>query len=255
MKRTILDAVQSLCAPFPDTEQIESHGSPTFKVRGKSFAIYSLNHHGDGRVALWLAAPRGSQNHYSDMQPECYFVPPYVGAKGWLGVELNKGLAWQAVCERVFEAYCAVAPEQLGNVLTGPPDVEPPVEKMLAEDINPFLRPSVKKALQKLALLCEALPETTRTEQFGNPAWKAGRKTFVSANYYDKRLALQFWVGLDKQSLLTLDSRFSVPAYTGNNGWINLDIHKQRDWVEIEALLLESYRHFALKRMMKLLPQ
>ena len=54
-KRHIEESVQALCQAFPEVEQVESHGSPNFKVGGKAFAIYSLNHHGDGHVALWLA--------------------------------------------------------------------------------------------------------------------------------------------------------------------------------------------------------
>ena len=68
---------------------------------------------------------------------------------------------------------------------------------------------------------------------------------------YDKSLALQFWVGAEQQSMLTMDNRFTIPAYTGHNGWINLDIEDHIDWAEVEALLIDSYKHFALKRMLK----
>ena len=66
-------------------------------------------------------------------------------------------------------------------------------------------------------------------------------------------MCLQFWVGTDQQPLLTQDPRYRVPAYIGNNGWIELDVEDQADWEEIEDLLLGSYRHFALKRMLKAL--
>src|SRR6185295_18912772 len=94
-QRTITDVVRAIMAALPEVEEFESHGSPTFRVRGgKVFAAYTINHHGDGRVALVLMAPRGAQAALVKMRPAVYFVPPYVGPSGWLGVELDKGLAW-----------------------------------------------------------------------------------------------------------------------------------------------------------------
>lgn len=253
MKVTIPEAVHELCSALPEVEEVQSHSRPNFRVNGKAFAIYSLNHHGDGRVALLLNSPNGAQEHYTALQPEYYFVPPYVGGKGWLGVELNTGIKWSAVAERVYEAYAKLAPAELCKGLSGPPKCAKPTVKMKPEEINPFLRKAAKKKLDKLGSLCENLPETSLTEQFGNPAWKAGKKTFVCANHYSGGLALQFWVGLENQAALTMEPRFTVPAYTGKNGWINLDVEKQIDWAEVEALLMDSYRHFALQRMLKLL--
>ena len=88
MARDLDTALRDLCSHLPECEEVLSHGSPNFKVRGKTFASYHVNHHGDGRVALWLAAPDGAQQLYTEMEPEHYFVPPYVGPRGWLGVEV-----------------------------------------------------------------------------------------------------------------------------------------------------------------------
>lgn len=250
MGKSILDAVREICLAYPEVEEVVSHGSPNFKVRGKVFATYSLNHHGDGRVALWLQAPRGGQDLYTEMEPDYYFVPPYVGPKGWLGVELNKGLSWDSIAQRVHEAYKMSARRELSESMKAARNVEPPDIEMTAEQINPFLRKRAQDVLDQLKEVCQSLPETLLVSQFGNPAWKAGKKTFVSANYYGDRLSLQFRVGLDKQAMLTMDSRYSIPAYTGNNGWIDLDVEEHADWAEINELLLDSYRHFALKRML-----
>ena len=81
--------------------------------------------------------------------------------------------------------------------------------------------------------------------------WRAGKKSFVMAYYHHKeRLHFQFWVGVDRQGLLTADKRFSIPMYMGHNGWIQLDVEKSCDWDEVRALALESYRHFANRRML-----
>jgi hypothetical protein len=52
--------------------------------------MFANNHHGDGRVAVWLPAAAGVQAALIDEDPETYFRPPYVGVSGWIGVELSK---------------------------------------------------------------------------------------------------------------------------------------------------------------------
>ena len=204
-------------------------------------------------VALWLDAPPGSQQLYSEMQPEHYFIPPYVGPKGWLGVELNRGIAWSAVVDRVREAWLHRAPGALQSELVGDPSVPGPDATLAPEQIDPFLGDRAQTVLGQLAALRAALPETQATRQFGSPVWKAGKKTFVSTAYREGRLQLQFRVGPTRQSMLEMDERYSIPPYIGGNGWINLDVEEFTDWAEIEALLLDSYRYYALKRMLKAL--
>jgi len=253
VSKDVSSTVRELCLDFPETEEVLSHGSPNFRVQGKTFAIYVINHHGDGRVCLWLHAPAGAQELYCEMEPAYYFVPPYVGPKGWLGVELNQGLEWSTIAKRVREAYEMVAPERLSAAIGATMDIEPPDQAMLPEDINPFLGARGQEVLAQLITLCEALPETAQATSFGNPVWKAGKKTFLNSNYYAGRLCLQFWVGAEQQALLDYDQRYSIPAYMGHNGWIELDVEDNADWGEIEHLLLTSYRHFALKRMLRAL--
>ena len=247
--------VRELCLSFPRAEELSSHGSPDFKVAGKSFAIYVLNHHGDGRVALWLRSPGGVQRLYTELNPQAYFVPPYVGPKGWLGVELNQGLDWKEIARRVREAYENAAPASLVSTLGKTICIEPPDREMSPEEINPLLGERPQEILTQLADRCRCLPETSKAGQFGNPVWKAGKKTFVCIHHADGRLQLQFWVGVEQQSLLTSDKRYSIPRYMGHNGWINLDVEKRVNWAEIDSLLETSYRHFALKRMLRALDE
>ena len=61
-------------------------------------------------------------------------------------------------------------------------------------------------------------------------------------------------MGVDQQGLLTADSRYRIPPYFGHNGWIALDVTKDCDWREVQGLILQSYRHFALQRMLLQLP-
>jgi hypothetical protein len=71
------------------------------------------DHHGDGRLALWCAAAPGAQVMLVDSDPRQFFVPPYVGHRGWVGVRLDLGPDWDAVADIVEEAYRAVAPRRL----------------------------------------------------------------------------------------------------------------------------------------------
>src|SRR5580698_3702974 len=105
--------VRAACLWLPEAEEFVSHGSPNFRVRGKTFATYVVNHHGDGRVALWLNAPAGAQELYVGAEPRHFFIPPYVGPRGWLGVVLDQGIAWKRVADLVREAYEKVAPADL----------------------------------------------------------------------------------------------------------------------------------------------
>jgi hypothetical protein len=108
-----------------------------------------------------------------------------------------------------------------------------------------------QSVLKRLRAIASKWFGVTDGESFGSPTLKAGTKTFAQA-YYDehKHLTLMFWVGVDKQSMLTADKRFTIPKYMGHNGWISLDIEKRTDWDEIESLMLESYLHFATRRML-----
>jgi hypothetical protein len=82
--------VRRLALSLPDTAEKLSHGEPTFFVRKKVFVMFANNHHNDGHTAIWIPAPEGAQAEMIAEAPETYFKPPYVGVKGWVGVELSR---------------------------------------------------------------------------------------------------------------------------------------------------------------------
>ena len=180
-------------------------------------------------------------------------MPPYVGPRGWLGVRLDQGLDWRTIARRVREAYEKTAPAALARALGETIVIEPPTETIPDEQFDPLRAPHAKARLDRLRQICLALPETSEGTQFGTPVFKAGKKTFCGAHRYGRRMHLEFWVGQDRQAMLTFDKRYVIPRYTGHNGWINLDVEEGVDWDEVRGLVLESYRHFALKRMLKAL--
>jgi hypothetical protein len=105
-----LDRLRAICAALPDTEETIGHGRPVFKVRGKTFAMFLDNHHDDGRVAIWCKAPPGMQSVAVKADPARFFVPPYVGKQGWIGVRLDIRPDWEAVAECVAESHRLAQP-------------------------------------------------------------------------------------------------------------------------------------------------
>jgi hypothetical protein len=109
-----LGRIRSICLALPETSERPSHGAPTFFVRGKrAFVMVLENRHGDGRFALWCAAPAGMQRSLVEADPERFFVPPYVGHRGWLGVRIDRGLDWDDLAGICEDAYAQVAPRSL----------------------------------------------------------------------------------------------------------------------------------------------
>jgi hypothetical protein len=110
----ILERVRELCLALPETSERLSHGAPTFFARGKRpFLMVLTNHHGDGRFAIWCASPGGMQRMLVEADPERFFVPPYVGHRGWLGFRLDRRLDPDELAGIVEDAYAEVAPARL----------------------------------------------------------------------------------------------------------------------------------------------
>jgi hypothetical protein len=113
-RERVLDRIRGLCLALPETSERPSHGAPTFFVRGKrAFLMVLTNHHGDGRFAIWCAAAAGMQSMLVEADPERFFVPPYVGHRGWLGVRLDRGFDRDELTGILEDAFAEVAPPSL----------------------------------------------------------------------------------------------------------------------------------------------
>jgi hypothetical protein len=82
-------------------------------VAGKIFVLHAVNHHGDGRTAFWCKAREGAQLALTSSDPERYFVPPYVGRYGWIGVRLDRPVDWLEVKALIEDSYRLTAPRRL----------------------------------------------------------------------------------------------------------------------------------------------
>ena len=109
-----LARVRKICLALPEVNERPSHGAPTFFVRDKkTFVMFHDDHHGDGRLAIWCAAPPGAQEGMMQAEPERFFRPAYVGHRGWLGLRLDRELDWDEVAGVIEDAYRTVAPKTL----------------------------------------------------------------------------------------------------------------------------------------------
>jgi hypothetical protein len=109
-----LAEVRGACLALPEVTERPSHGAPTFFVRGKrSFVMFHDDHHGDGILGIWCAAPPGAQGELLEAEPDRFFRPPYVGHRGWIGVRLDRSPDWAELAAIVTDAYRQVAPKSL----------------------------------------------------------------------------------------------------------------------------------------------
>lgn len=107
--------VAELCESLPEAE-VERAGAQhlAFKVNKKIFGYYSCDHHGDGVIAVWCKAPPGEQGRLVAERPAVYFVPAYVGPKGWVGIRLDTArVDWAAMKDHLFAAWLMTAPARV----------------------------------------------------------------------------------------------------------------------------------------------
>ncbi|MEA3076739.1 MAG: hypothetical protein QOF60_1647 [Actinomycetota bacterium] len=116
-----LPRMRDLCLALPEVTERLSHGAPTWFVRDKkTFVTFVDDHHGDGIVGIWCAAPAGVQEALVAEEPARFFRPPYVGGRGWLGVRLDVEVDWDEMAGIVEDAYRCVAPKKLVALLPSP---------------------------------------------------------------------------------------------------------------------------------------
>jgi hypothetical protein len=104
-----LRRVQRICNALPETTEKLSHGEPTFFVRKKVYAMFANNHHNDGHIAVWIPVAPGLQAALIKTEPNKFFMPPYVGVRGWVGIELDR-IGDEELTLLLSEAWQLIAP-------------------------------------------------------------------------------------------------------------------------------------------------
>jgi len=114
-RKSPLDRLREICLALPEAEERETWECPTFRVRDKIYAMYVEDE--DDRPAFWAKAPPGNQTHLVEADPNRFFVPPYVGNKGWVGMLLDRRVTWREVAIVVERSYRMTAPKTLAKRL------------------------------------------------------------------------------------------------------------------------------------------
>ena len=119
---TCVRRLRAVCAGLPEAEE-RSGGEEAqhlaFIVRKRTFGYFTNDHHGDGRLALLVKVPPGEQGALVGSDAERYFVPPYLGPRGWVGLRLDIGsVDWDEARELLVESYCLCAPKKLAAAVT-----------------------------------------------------------------------------------------------------------------------------------------
>jgi hypothetical protein len=109
-----LTRLRKLCLALPEAREVKSWGEPTFRVK-TMFAMYASagNHHGAGRASVWVKATPTNQQLMVMAAPERFFVPPYAGPSGWIGVYLDSRTDWNELRDLLWDAWQMSAPAKL----------------------------------------------------------------------------------------------------------------------------------------------
>jgi hypothetical protein len=245
-----LKRLRRLCAALPETTEKLSHGEPTFFVRKKVFAMFSNNHHNDGHIAVWLPAPPGIQAMLIEGAPDKFFRPPYVGVRGWIGVELDR-VSDEELDFHLREAWRLVAPKRL---------------EMGAANRKPITKPStssprisravVARRRSKVVAVVGSLPGATVSPCGGQHlSLEVGGKRFgyyLDSHHGNGRVALNCKAepGANQALAGFAPDLFHIPAYVGSRGWVGLWIDLPSiDWDQVRSLLVDAYRLTAPKRL------
>jgi predicted DNA-binding protein (MmcQ/YjbR family) len=111
-----LERLRTICLALPEAVERKTWEEATFRVREKIFAMH-IDDDGDGRPALWCKAPSGNQTHLVAADPGRFFVPPYVGHKGWIGMWLDRRVDWREVVVVVKRSYRLTAPKRIAALV------------------------------------------------------------------------------------------------------------------------------------------
>jgi len=115
-----IERVRSICLALPGAWEKISHGEPTWFVGKKVFAMFSNNHHHDGHIAVTIPAAIGIQEMLVKKSPKKFYRPPYVGVRGWVGIELSR-ISDRELSLHLREAWRLMAPKKLLSQNPGPP--------------------------------------------------------------------------------------------------------------------------------------
>jgi len=115
-----LTRLSKICLAFPEAMRRDSSGHAAFLVRKRIFAYFLNDHHGDGIVSVAVKALPGENQSLASAQPERFYLPAYIGPRGWIALRLDRGtIDWEEVRELVTLSYRLIAPKTLVKQIQG----------------------------------------------------------------------------------------------------------------------------------------
>ena len=214
MARDIDQAVREACLWLPEAEEFLSHGSPNFRVRGKTFATYVVNHHGDGRVALWLTALPGSQELHV-REPSRAFLRSAVcrtarlaGRESRIAASIGTGSPrW---CARAMRKS---RPTQLRARIGKTPKLKAAGQSTRAQpnrslQITACASPCWRSCARSVC----AIRSRAKAVNSAIRVWLAGKKTFAIARYRRGAIDIVLLGGRGSAGMLIADPRYQIPA-------------------------------------------
>lgn len=112
-----LQRVTSFCLALPEATRDLGADQASFRVRKKVFAYLLHDHDHDGNIAVCVKSALGEHIDRAGRQPELYYLPPYIGSRGWFGMRLNTAFAidWAMVENIIKLSYELAAPKTLST--------------------------------------------------------------------------------------------------------------------------------------------
>ncbi len=246
--------VRRICLGFPAAEEKLSHGAPSFHVRGKMFLTFVDDHHGDGRLAVWCKSTLEEQRRLVASEPGRFYVPPYVGVKGWLGVRVDGTHAdWIELAILVEEGWRSVAPPRVlrGEDLPPAKPIPPPSPRVTTDE------KVAREALARLAGICLALPEAEQEREARHATFRVRKKAFVYFldNHHGNGIVGACVRGEKRANAALVRNepkRFFSPDYIGPRGWVGVRLDSKRvDWTDVTKRVGASYAAVTAKKKKK----
>jgi hypothetical protein len=118
----VLARLSEICLSLPEASCEDRGQHAQFLVRGRTFAYYLVDHHGDGIVALCFRAAPGENEVLVASDPTRFYLPAYIGPRGWGALRLDLDeIDWTEVSELVTDSYRLGAPKRLSVLVDAPP--------------------------------------------------------------------------------------------------------------------------------------
>ena len=244
--------VREICLRFPSAEEKLSYGAPSFHVRGKMFLTFVDNHHRDGRLAVWCKSTLDEQRRLVESNPARFFVPPYVGVKGWVGVIVAPNAAdWIELSILVEHGWASVAPPRvLRDGQMSATETIPPASPRVTTDAV-----VAREALERLTAICLALAEATCERDSRHATYRVKKKAFAYFldNHHGDGIIAACVKG-DRRAharvIAAEPTRFFLPPYMGARGYLGIRLDTRPvDWKGVAERVAAAYQGVAPKRL------